>query len=436
MTEINLAIALVGGLVLALGLVSDWLKQHGISDVLVALLLGIAVGPVGLGLLDPMAWGNGPLVLEEAARLTIGVGLMGAALRLPGGYFEATWRSHAVLLLGAMAGMWLVGSLLVWWILGLPVWTALLIGAIVTPTDPVVASSIVTGTVAERNLPGRIPCLMTAEAGLNDGLALPIVVLGIALVGGAAHETGLVSFLTHDVLWEVGGAIVLGFFLGAATAHLLKLAEHHMLIERAAYLAIVIALALLTLGLVRLLGSDGLLAVFVAGVAFDRGVPMAEREDAGEVAATFDRFFSLPIFALIGAVLPWTAWADLGWRGPALVAAVLLLRRLPVVLAVHRWVEPLRSLGDALFVGWFGPIGIAATFYAAMAFRETGLESVFAVSLLLVCASVVVQGLTATPLTRLYGRACDTAKQNDDDPQMLLAQPGHRALGDDTGPDG
>lgn len=434
MTEINLVIALVGGLVLALGLVSDWLKQHGISDVLVALGLGVAVGPVGLGLLDPMNWGNGILVLEEAARLTVGVGLMGAALRLPSGYFGATWRSQAVLLFGAMAGMWLVGSLLVWGILGAPVWTALLIGAIVTPTDPVVASSIVTGTVAERNLPGRIPCLMTAEAGLNDGLALPLVVLGIALVGGPAHETSLVSFLTRDVLWEVGGAVLLGFGLGAATARLLKLAEDHMLIEKTAYLAIVVALALLTLGLVRLLGSDGLLAVFVAGVAFDRGVPMSEREDAGEIAATFDRFFSLPIFALIGAVLPWSAWADLGWRGPALVVAVLLLRRLPVVLAVHRWVKPLRSLGDALFVGWFGPIGIAATFYAAMALRETGLETVFAVSLLLVCASVVVQGLTATPLTRFYGRACDTAKPEEGDPEMILAQPGRRALESDTGP--
>lgn len=431
MTEINLV--LVGGLVLVLGLVSDWLKQHGISDVLVALVLGVAGGPVGLDLLDPMTWGDGTAVLEGAARLTVGVGLMGAALRLPGGYFQATWRSQAVLLLGGMAGMWLVSSLLVWWLVGVPAWAALLIGAIVTPTDPVVASSLVTGTVVERNLPGRIPRMMTAEAGLNDGLALPLVLLGIALVGG--HETGVLPFLGQAVLWEVGGGILLGALLGTATARVLELAEEHMLIERAAYLAVVIALTFLTLGLVRLLGGDGLLAVFVAGVAFDRGVSMSEREEEGEVAATFDRFFSLPVFALIGTVLPWAAWAELGWRGLALVVAVLLLRRLPVVWAIHRWVEPLRSLGDALFVGWFGPIGIAATFYAAMALRETGLESVFAVSLLLVCASVVVQGLTATPLTRLYGRICDTAKRDDDDPEMVLAHPGRRALGPDAGPD-
>jgi NhaP-type Na+/H+ or K+/H+ antiporter len=118
LTELNLTIALIGGLVLVLGLVSDWLKQHGISDVLVALALGVAVGPVGLGLLNPLAWSGDTLVLEEAARLTIGIGLMGAALRLPGGYFGATWRSQAVLLLGAMAGMWLVSGLLVWGVLG------------------------------------------------------------------------------------------------------------------------------------------------------------------------------------------------------------------------------------------------------------------------------------------------------------------------------
>ncbi len=394
---------------------------------LLTLVLGVAVGPVGLGLMDPLSWDVGPVLVEEAARLTSGIGLMGAALRLPGGYFEATWRSQAVLLLGSMAGMWLVSGLLVWAIVGVPLAVAFLIGAIVTPTDPVVASSIVTGTVAEKNLPGRIPCLMTAEAGLNDGLALPLVLLGIALVGGPGLESGALAFVGRAVLWEIGGSVVLGIVLGGVTAHLLKMAEHHMIIERAAYLGIVTSLALLALGLGRLLGSDGLLAVFVAGVAFDRGVPMEEREDAGEVAATVDRFFSLPMFALIGMVLPWEAWAELGWRGPALAVAVLLLRRLPVVVAVHHWVKPLRSPGDALFVGWFGPIGIAATFYAAMALRETGLESVFAVSLLLVVASVIVQGLTATPLTRLYGRTCDTASE-DDDSGMHLATHGQREL--------
>ncbi|WP_420455453.1 cation:proton antiporter [Rubrivirga sp.] len=426
MTDLNIALVLIGGLVLVLSAVSDLLKQHGVSDVLVALVLGVAVGPVGLGLLDPSAWGDGTVVLEEATRLAVGVGLMGAALRLPGGYFGATWRAHTVLVVGAMVGMWLTSSLLIAWILALPAPMALLIGAVVTPTDPVVASSIVTGTVAERNLPGRIPCLITAEAGLNDGLALPLVLLGIALVGGTGLESGVPAFIGQS-LWQVGGAVAMGAALGTATAHLLVFAERRMLIERAGYLAIVVSLALLTLGSVRLVGSDGLLAVFVAGVAFGRVVPLSEREDAGTVAATVDLFFSLPVFTLIGMVLPWAAWAALGWHGVALALAVLVLRRLPVVLAIHRWVTPLRSVGDALFVGWFGPIGVAATFYAAHALRETGRETVFAVALLLVAASVVAQGLTATPLMRLYSRTCDTAK-DDDDPGMDLAHSGRRAL--------
>ena len=428
MTAFNLTLALVGGLVLILGLVSDWLKQHGVSDVLLTLLVGVAVGPVGLGWLDPLGWEWGPEILEEAARVTVGVGLMGAALRLPGGYFQATWRSQAVLLVGAMAGMCVVSGLLVWALVGVPLAVAFLIGAIVTPTDPVVASSLVTGTVAEANLPGRIPCLMTAEAGVNDGLALPLVLLGVALVGGPGLEHGALAFVGKAVLWEIGGGVLLGAALGTATAIALKKAEHKMVVERSAYLAIVTALALLALGLGRLLHADGLLAVFVAGVAFDRGVPMEEREDAEVIGAVVDRFFSLPMFALIGTVLPWAAWAELGWRGPALALAVLALRRLPVVLAVHRWVAPLKSRGDALFVGWFGPIGIAATFYAALALRETGIDAVFEVSLLLVVASVVVQGLTATPLTRLYGRTCHTASDDGGDPGMALATHGRRAL--------
>jgi NhaP-type Na+/H+ or K+/H+ antiporter len=103
--------------------------------------------------------------------------------------------------------------------------------------------------------------------------------------------------------------------------------------------------------------------------------------------------------------LPWEEWLKLGWIGLLLVAAVLLLRRLPAALALRGLLGPLRASGrDVLFLGWFGPVGAAALYYAAFSLEETGIEAVWVIGSLVICASVMVHGISATPLTKLYGR--------------------------------
>ena len=103
--------------------------------------------------------------------------------------------------------------------------------------------------------------------------------------------------------------------------------------------------------------------------------------------------------------MPWQGWLDQGWRGPLLVVAVLLLRRLPAVLAVRPLLEALRAgAKDVHFLGWFGSIGPAALYYTAFSLGETGIEEAWVVGSLVICASVLVHGVPATPLTELYGR--------------------------------
>jgi NhaP-type Na+/H+ or K+/H+ antiporter len=86
----------------------------------------------------------------------------------------------------------------------------------------------------------------------------------------------------------------------------------------------------------------------------------------------------------------------LGWRGAALAIAVLALRRLPAVLLLRPWIPQLRQRRDAVFVGWFGPIGVSAMFYAMLALRRTGDETVWGAASLLIFASIVAHGITAT----------------------------------------
>ena len=402
MTDLNLTLAILGGLVLLVGLPSAPIRRSLLSAPLIALMVGVLVGPSGLGLLDPAAWGKQESILEQAARLTVAISLMAIAFRVPTGYPFKSWRSLAIMLGPVMTLMWLASGLLVYFILGLPFWLAMLIGAVITPTDPVVSSTIVTGSMAEEKLPARLRNLLSGESGANDGLAYPFVFLAILMLERPPGEA-LMHWLTLTLLWEVGGAVVLGAALGYGAGRLLQLAEEKETIERPSYLAYTIALSLLVLGATKLAGTDGILAVFAAGIALNLAVDTETQNEEERMQESVNRFFILPVFALLGMALPWEQWLELGWKALVLVGAVLLLRRLPALLAFGPLLGSTRGWSDILFLGWFGPIGVAALFYATLSVRETGLEDVWVIGSLVICASVLVHGVTAAPLTKLYG---------------------------------
>ncbi len=403
MSELNIALAAVGGSVLVLGLLSGLIRRSILSEPLVALLVGVLLGPTILGLLDPAGWGSQETILEQAARLTLAISLMGVALRLPEGEPFRGWRSLAVLLGLVMPLMWLTSGLLVYLILGVPFLVALLVGAVVTPTDPVVSSTIVTGELAEKNLPGRVRHTLSAESGANDGLAYPFVLLPILLLSRPPGEA-LSHWLAYTLLWEVGAAMVFGALVGYGAGRLLEWANGRGIVEQTSFLAYTIALSLVVLGGAKLLGTDGILAVFVAGLAFDAAVSESDRAEEERVQEAVNRFFILPIFVLLGLTIPWQGWLELGWPGLLLALAVLLLRRLPAVLALKPLLGRVHGMRDALFLGWFGPIGVAALYYANLSVSEAGVEEAWVVGSLIICASILVHGLSATPLTRLYGK--------------------------------
>ena len=405
MSELYVSLAAVGGLLLVLGVLGGLLKERTpISEPLIALLAGVLIGPAVFGLLDLADLGNETVILEEAALVTLGVALVGVALRLPVGYASGKWRLLVVLLGIVMPLMWIVSGLLVYLILGLPFWVSVLIGAIVTPTDPVVASSIVAGGVAERNLPAPLRHAISAESGFNDGLALPFVVLPVLVLTRPPGDV-ISHWLTHTVLLEIVAGAALAALMGYLAGKTLRWAERKETMERTSLLTISLALSLTVLGVTELLHLNGVLAAFVAGIVFNFAGSSDAKESQEEIQEAISRFFDLPIFVVLGMALPWEGWLELGPSALLLVAAVLLLRRLPAVLALRPLLGPLRAKGkDVLFLGWFGPVGAAALYYAAFSLRETGIEKVWTIGSLVICASVLVHGVTATPLTKLYGR--------------------------------
>ena len=166
MSQLNIALVAIGVVVLVIGLLSNLLRSTFVSTPIVALVAGVLIGPAVFGLLDPASWGTQEeTILEQATRLTLAISLMGVALRLPERFPFRNWRSLAILLGLVMPFMWLVSGLLVYLILGLPFLVALLVGAVITQTDPVVSSTIVTGEAAEKNLPTRLRHALSADSG-------------------------------------------------------------------------------------------------------------------------------------------------------------------------------------------------------------------------------------------------------------------------------
>jgi sodium/hydrogen antiporter len=315
--------------------------------------------------------------------------------------------------------MWAASTLIVYLVLPVPFVVAAMIGAMVTPTDPVAASPIVTGPTAEKNLPRRVRDAISFESGANDGLSYLFVFLPLLILVRGAGEA-LPHWLMHTLAWEVVAATAVGLALGYGGARLLSAAEERGLIEEEWRLVYTVALALLALGVGRLMRSDELMLVFASGFAFVQVISADDRrnEEGGHEAV--NRFFSFPIFAVLGATLPWAAWGELGWAGVLCAVGILLFRRLPALLLLRPLLPGLRSRRDLLFVGWFGPIAVAAMYYAALVENEHGFELPWAVVTLVICASVLAHGISAVPLTRLYGRAARRAGEEvgrDDEDQ-------------------
>lgn len=408
MHDVNLTLAIAMAVVMVLGLLSARLKPSILSVPLLSLAAGFVAGPEIAGLIDPATWPHQDKILEQAARFTLALSVTGIALRTPVRDLRALLAPVTLLLTLGMLGMWLAGSLVAWSVLGLAPLLALLLGAIVTPTDPVVASSIVTGRFATGHLPDRVRSTLSLESGANDGLGylfvlLPILLLHHVPLAGEDLEAALGTWLVDVVLIGALLAVLIGAALGSMAGLALRAADRTHLVEEHSFLSFSIALSLLAVSGAKLAGSDGILAAFAAGIALNLSIDRKEEQAEENVQEAISKLFNLPIFVLLGLALPVAEWRELGWTGLLFAVLILLFRRPPVVLALAPALRTRLKTADLGFVAWFGPIGVAALYYAMLAKSKTG-EDLFAEVSLVIVASIVAHGISAAPLTRRYAR--------------------------------
>ena len=346
----------------------------------ISLLAGVGFSPRGANLIRPLEYAGDAKNVEAItlafSRLVLGVQLVIAGVELPKKYLRREWAPLLTLVGLVMALMWLTTSLLVWAIVpGLPFLHALAVGSCVTPTDPVLSNVILKGKFADRHIPKDLQHLVIAESGTNDGLGYPFLFFALYLIkytGDASHEDGgpgtaMALWAGETWIYTIALSVVYGAAAGWAAKVLLYWADKRQYIDKESFLVFSIALALLVLGTCGMAGSDDILACFVAGNAFTWDDWFRLRTLDETLQPAIDMLLNISVFMWFGAVCPWEAFLQndvipVG-RLFLLGAMVLLFRRTPWVVATHTLVWQIPDMKQALFVGFFGPIGVSAIFY-------------------------------------------------------------------------
>lgn len=425
---------IVGLLLVGMAAAASLVERLPLTTAMLYLAVGVLLGPFGAGMLevDPL---RQSALLERLSEVAVLVSLFAAGLKLRRALADPRWHLPvrlATLVMVVTVG--LVAALGVF-ALALPLGAAVLLGAVLAPTDPVLASDVQVEHPSDRD---RLRFALTGEAALNDGAAFPFVMLGLGLLGH--HELGAFwwKWLAVDVLWATVAGLGVGYGLGWAVSRVVLWLRRER--KEAVGLDDLLALGLIALayGVALLFKGYGFLAVFAAGFALRREERRQTRSDSGaedtpppdvhdaamsgradEVATSRDtapafmaqaalgfteqleRLLEVAMVVLLGGMLSTRtlSW-DALWFAPALF---VLVRPLAVLVgAPMRGASPLQRT----LAMWFGIRGIGSLYYLMYAIQH-GLDPALAERLVsivftTIAASIVVHGISVTPLMRRY----------------------------------
>ncbi|WP_030270337.1 cation:proton antiporter [Micromonospora globosa] len=407
MEPVDVAFALLGVGALLAGVLPRVLERRPLSMPIAFLGLGMLVFvlPTGLPTPDPLRW---PELTTHLTEVGVIVALMGAGLKIDRPLSWARWSSTWRLLAIAMPLCIAAVALLGWWWAGLVPAAALLLGAALAPTDPVLASDVQVGEPTDvEDSEDEVRFALTSEAGLNDGLAFPFVYAAIAIATtGLAPSGWLAEWFAVDVFYKlaagVGGGLLVGWLLGKLffrAPSKLRLARHSE-----GFLAL--AATFLAYGLVEVIGGYGFLAVFVAA----RAIRAAERTHEfhsvlHDFAEQVERLLTVLLLLLFGGAVIGGLLAPLTW--PAALAGLALVL---VIRPLAGWLSLRGAPGrpaEHWVISLFGIRGVGSFYYLAYATSKTDFpqaDLVWATVGLVVVVSVVAHGIAATPVMQLLDR--------------------------------
>ena len=431
----------IGVLLLGMGVSAGTVRRLPLTTALIYLGVGALLAPFGLARVAPDPIGRAHL-LERITEIAVLVSLFTAGLKLRTPWTDRRWVNPVLLATASMMVTVALVALLGAFGLGLPLGAAILLGAVLAPTDPVLASDVQVSSAADED---RLRFTLTGEAGLNDGTAFPFVMLGLGLLG--LHDLGAMGWrwLAVDVVWAVAAGLATGWLLGSLVARLVLWLRRERREAIGTDDMLALGLIAASYGLALVVHGYGFLAVFAAALALRRAEVRETAAVAGEAAegstpappqvarsaavgeletvasgpetapaymveaalgftSQLERIGEVAIVLLVGALLTrWTPELDLLWFVAALF---LVVRPAAVLLGAPMRGEPRIRRRLAM---WFGIRGVGSIYYLAYAISHGLPEDVAArlttLTLTVVASSVIVHGISVTPLMRRYERS-------------------------------
>lgn len=398
LTGAGFLIALVAWLPLAL-------RRLPLSLPIVCIGLGAALFSLpGARLVpSPLAY---PEFTERFAEFVVIIALMGAGLKLdrPFGWhrWEVSWRLILLTLpLSIAAIMLLAGT----W-LGLPWPIALLLAASLAPTDPVLAADVQVGP-PRTGEEDEVRFGLTSEAGMNDGAAFPFVHLAIALsLAASTEEPWAAKWLTYNVLWEIGAGVAGGWLIGRAFGWVTFRIPAETKLAQTGDGLIALSATFVSYGLTEIIHSYGFLSVFVTTLTFRAAHRSHDfHREMHDVTEQVERLAMMVLLLLFGGALAKGLLSGLALADVAAALVILLVIRPATGLLGLLGLRA--SWSEKLTIAFFGIRGVGSIYYLAYGLNHMeaeGPERLWAIAGLVILVSILMHGLTVTPIMRLLDR--------------------------------
>ena len=410
---------LTGGLLLFIGVTSSVLRRLPVTTAILYLAIGILVGPTGLNLFhfNPLKQSQ---FLEALTEVAVLISLFSAGVKMPVPVKIWRWRAPILLASGSMVVSVGLMTAFGWFVLGLQIGAAILLAALLAPTDPVLATDVQSRHPGDSD---KLRFTLTCEAGMNDGSAFPFVVLGMGLLG--LHKIGFMGWrwLFLDVVWATAAGVVIGWLAGYGLGRVISKVHQkyrHGLLDDFLGLGLIGVVY----GVSEMCNAWGFLAVFFAAVALRQAeyraavasgerievkdTTSAETEPAPFVSSSslvfneyLERLSELVLILLVGGTLFVNSWS---WRAVGLALFLFFVAR-PV--SVYIGLLPLRGLKRVKGLSaWFGVRGIGSLYYLMYAI-DKGLSESLALelihlTLIVITLSILFHGVTVRPLLHRF----------------------------------
>jgi NhaP-type Na+/H+ or K+/H+ antiporter len=394
-----LDLLVIGLLLLSVTLGSGWIARLPLSYALIYLVVGIGLGPYGVKLIELRPDAQ---FIERLTEFVVIVSLFSCGLKMNRPLKMWAWNSTVRLIGFLMPISIFAVAFIGHFFLNLDWGPAILLGAILAPTDPVLASEVQLAHLEDRD---ELRFGLTSEGGLNDALAFPFVYFGIYCLKDSNWENWFKEWVIIDVIWAISAGIIMGILVAKTVSWFDKKLQHFRPVDQLMEDFIALSTILLTYSLTEIVNGYGFLAVFVAGMVVQKSYCNPEKPISQlHFIERIEKLAEIGTILILGSILrlkPMLAFA-----GESLLVAGLLI---VAIRPIGAWISTIGTSfhpASRWLFGWFGIRGVGSLYYLTYAFGE-GLkgelgEEIAWITYTTVAISVIIHGISSTPLMSWY----------------------------------